>query len=283
MTCASCHNQANAFDDTARFSTGIKGLKGKRQAMAIFNLAYNNNEFFWDGRAHLLRHQAVKPIQDALEMDETIVNVINKLAASQKYKDQFARTFGNTEITEDKIGLALEQFMVSITSYQSKYDDFLAGKINLTTSEERGRRLYFREYNQFIPDSSGADCAHCHGGFNFENDRYMNNGLDAIFQDSGRYNATKNPNDIGKFKVVSLRNIAITAPYMHDGRFQTLAQVIDHYDHGIKSSNTLDPAIATTQATGLRLSPQNKADLIAFLNTLTDFKLIGNPAFKNPH
>ena len=173
--------------------------------------------------------------------------------------------------------------MNSIVSYQSKYDKYLAGTVNLTPSEERGRKLFFQEYNQFIPDSSGADCAHCHSGFNFENDRYMNNGLDATFQDSGRAKATKNGQDAGKFKVVSLRNIALTAPYMHDGRFQSLEQVLEHYNNGVKQSSTLDPAMEQTRGTGLRLDNQDKSDLIAFLNTLTDNQFINNSKYTNPH
>lgn len=283
MTCASCHNQKNAFDDTARFSTGVRGLKGGRQAMAIFNMAWNTNGFFWDGRAELLRHQSTMPIQDPLEMDETIENVISKLSASEKYTNQFIRAFGSAEISELSISLALEQFMNSIVSYQSKYDDFLAGNASLTDSEERGRKLFFQEYNQFIPDSSGADCAHCHSGFNFENDQYMNNGLDATFQDSGFGAVTGRPMDIGKFKVTSLRNIALTAPYMHDGRFQTLEQVVAHYNDGLVASSTLDPALEMTRGTTLRLSQQDIQDIVAFLNTLTDYQYINNVEYSNPH
>jgi len=283
MTCASCHDQNNAFDDTARFSKGVRGLLGGRQAMAIFNMAWNTNNFFWDGRAELLRHQSTKPIQDPLEMDESITNVIAKLSNSTLYKNQFIRAFGSEEISEHTMSLALEQFMNSIVSYQSKYDRYLAGNVSLTPSEERGRKLFFLEYNEFIPDSSGADCAHCHSGFNFENDRYMNNGLDVTFQDSGRGKVTKRAQDLGKFKVVSLRNIALTAPYMHDGRFQTLEQVLEHYNNGIKVSTTLDPAINQTRSTGLRLDNQDKTDLVAFLNTLTDHQFTNNSAYENPH
>jgi len=283
MTCASCHNQAHAFDDTAQFSIGVRGLKGGRQAMAIFNMAWNTNNFFWDGRAELLRHQSTKPIQDPLEMNEKIENVIAKLSANTSYSNQFIRAFGSNEINELKISLALEQFMNTIVSYQSKYDDYLAGKVNLTPSEDRGRKLFFREYNQFIPDSSGADCAHCHGGFNFENDRFMNNGLDATFADAGRAKFTNKPQDEGTFKVVSLRNIALTAPYMHDGRFKTLLEVVEHYNSGLKNSATIDPALEQTRSTGLRLNNQDKLDLVAFLNTLTDYKLINNKEFSNPH
>jgi cytochrome c peroxidase len=282
MTCASCHRQEDAFTDTAKFSTGVRGMLGGRQAMAVFNMAWNTNEFFWDGRAHLLRDQSILPIQDELEMDETLENVVAKLSEKQSYKDQFMRTFGSEEINPLKISLALEQFMNSIVSNKSKYDKVLAGTEHFTPSERRGRDLFFLEYNQFDSTNSGADCAHCHGGFNFENDRYMNNGLDETFADDGRFKATEKPKDKGKFKVPSLRNIELTFPYMHDGRFATLEEVIEHYDNGIKMSSTLDPAIENTTNTGLRLSEQDKADLVAFLKTLTDYELRSNEEFSDP-
>lgn len=282
QSCASCHRQEHAFTDTAKFSIGVRGLQGKRQAMTVFNMAWHSNEFFWDGRAHLLRDQSLLPIQDELEMDETLGNVVTKLSQSQTYKDQFKRAFGNEEITSEKMSLAMEQFMNSIVSNNSKYDQFLAGKTQLTPSEERGRQLYFKEYNQFFPDSSGADCAHCHGGPNFENDRYMNNGLNATFTDIGRENVTKNANDKGKFKVTSLRNIALTSPYMHNGQFTTLEEVVEHYNSGLQASATLDPALEQTRATGLFLDAQEKTDLVAFLKTLTDQTLINNAEYSNP-
>lgn len=284
QSCASCHRQEHAFTDTARFSIGVQGNPGKRQAMSVFNMAWNNNEFFWDGRAHLLRDQSLLPIQDELEMDETLENVVAKLKNSQTYKDQFIRAFGTDEITSEKMSLAMEQFMLSIVSNQSKYDQFLAGTAQLTPSEERGRALFFEEYNPFFPDQSGADCAHCHSGDNFENDLYMNNGLDedGQFTDIGREAVTNNAQDKGKFKVTSLRNIALTAPYMHDGRFNTLEEVVEHYNNNLKTSATIDPALEMTRATGLMLDAQEKADLIAFLKTLTDQELLTNPEFSNP-
>lgn len=282
QSCASCHRQEHAFTDTAKLSIGVRGLEGKRQAMTVFNMAWHENEFFWDGRAHLLRDQSLLPIQDELEMDESLANVVTKLNQSQTYKDQFKRAFGSEEITSEKMSLAMEQFMNSIVSNNSKYDQFLAGKVQLTPSEERGRQLYFKEYNQFFPDSSGADCAHCHGGANFENDKYMNNGLDAAFTDIGRENVTKSASDKGKFKVTSLRNIALTQPYMHDGRFTTLEEVVEHYNSGLQASATLDPALEQTRATGLFLDVQEKADLVAFLKTLTDQTLVTNPEYSDP-
>jgi len=245
QSCANCHNQLDGFSDTLTFSIGVEMLEGKRQAMPIFNMAWHTNEFFWDGRAHLLRNQSLKPIEDPLEMNETLENVIAKLSASQTYKDQFTRAFGSDEITSEKMSLAMEQFMLSIVSYNSKYDKYLTGEVLLTNSEERGRILFETEYNPFFPEQSGADCAHCHGGFNFENDQYMNNGLDNDneFEDVGRAEVTSNMGDRAKFKVPSLRNIEVTPPYMHDGRFQTLEEVVDHYNLHIKLSSTVDPAL----------------------------------------
>jgi cytochrome c peroxidase len=284
QSCANCHLQVNGFSDSDRFSIGVEGLPGKRQAMSVFNLAWHSNEFFWDGRATLLRDQALLPIQDPLEMNETLANVINKLSNSQDYKDQFSRAFGSAEVTAEKMALAMEQFMLSVVSSNSKYDRYLAGEVELTESEERGRQLFETEYNPFFPQFSGADCAHCHGGSNFENDQYMNNGLDTddMMTDIGREAVTQNPMDRGKFKVPSLRNIELTAPYMHDGRFQTLEEVIDHYNEGIKMSSTADPTVINTMESGLFLTDQDKIDLINFLKTLTDESLATNPAYQSP-
>jgi len=200
------------------------------------------------------------------------------------YQDQFMRAFGSEEITSEKMSLAMEQFMLSIVSYDSKYDKYLAGDVQLTESEERGRILFETEYNPFFPDQSGADCAHCHGGANFENDQYMNNGLDsdANITDIGREEVTNDPNDKGKFKVPTLRNVALTAPYMHDGRFQTLEEVIDHYNEGIQESATTDITVLNTMDTGLFLDEQGKQDLINFLKTLTDDTFVNEPSYKTP-
>ena len=284
QACASCHRQHDGFSDTARLSIGVEMLPGKRQAMPVFNMGWHSNDFFWDGRANLLRDQALLPIQDELEMNETLESVIAKLSAQQIYKDQFSRTFGSPEITSEKMALAMEQFMLSIVSFDSKYDRYINGEIELTASEERGRILYETEYNPFFPDNSGADCVHCHGGANFENDQYMNNGLDtdASITDLGREEVTGLISDRAKFKVPSLRNIELTAPYMHDGRFQTLEEVIDHYNTGIKTSASVDPAILNTQSTGLLLTEQDKIDLVNFLKTLTDQSFINNPDYSDP-
>lgn len=285
MSCASCHRQKHAFSDTNTFSIGVDGFPGKRQAMAVFNMAWNTNGFFWDGRAELLRHQSLMPIQDSLEMAETLENVIAKLEAEKLYRDQFIRAFGSSEITAEKMSLAMEQFMNSIVSVNSKYDQFLRGNATLSASEERGRKLFFAEFNPGFPDSTGADCAHCHNPKNFEDDTYKNNGLEddaGLLKDIGRESVTGDANDRGKMKVTSLRNIALTAPYMHDGRFSTLEQVVEHYNSQLDSSATLDPALAYTRYTGLQLTAQDKADLVAFLKTLTDEDLLTNEAYSNP-
>lgn len=285
MSCASCHRQEHAFTDTSRFSVGIRGKFGTRQAMSVFNMAWNTNEFFWDGRARLLRDQSLHPIQDSLEMDEELDSVIAKLEASQMYRDQFKKAFGSTSISAERMGLAMEQFMNSIVSVRSKYDLAKDSLIILDSSEERGRILFFNEFNPAFPALSGADCQHCHSGINFENNRYLNNGLDtdADMTDMGRMRTTGQARDKGKFKVTSLRNIAITPPYMHDGRFKTLEEVIDHYNTGLKNSSTLDPTLLfPLNSGGLMLSNQDKQDLIAFLNTLTDYDLITNPEYSDP-
>lgn len=284
LSCASCHKQEFAFDDTAKFSIGVLGLKGKRQAMAIFNTAWHTNEFFWDGRAHLLRDQSLLPIQDTLEMFETLPRITEKLNNNPVYKNQFIRAFGSDQITSERISKALEQFMNSIVSNDSKYDRYLAGSATLTPSEENGRKLFFQEYNQFFPAQSGAECGHCHGGFNFTNNDYMNNGLDTdgSITDIGREKVTKTVADKAKFKVPSLRNIALTAPYMHDGRFKTLEEVVDHYNNGLKASTYIDPALENTRNSGLMLSAQQKTDLVNFLKTLTDYSLVNNQKYKTP-
>jgi cytochrome c peroxidase len=283
LSCAGCHNQNTAFSDTSRFSIGVKNLPGKRQAMGVFNLAWNTNEFFWDGRSHLLRDQSLMPIQDELEMNETLPNVVGKLQNSALYTAQFNKAFGTTTVTSELMSKAMEQFMNSIVSNQSKYDKFLAGKTTLTKEEGRGRFLFFTEYNPAFPNASGADCRHCHSGFNFENDQYMNNGLDADgnFADIGREAVTKRGSDKGRFKVPSLRNVALTFPYMHDGRFATLEEVVEHYNL-VTNSATLDPSFKQQLPEGLKLTKEDKSALVAFLKTLTDEDLMTNKAYSNP-
>jgi cytochrome c peroxidase len=284
MNCASCHNQTTGFSDTARYSTGIDGIKGKRQAMSTINLAWNSNKFFWDGRANFLRDQTLKPIQDVAEMHENLAHAIEELKGNSSYRILFKLAFQDGQITAENMSLALEAFLFTVVSNNSKYDRFLRGEVALTDSEERGRVLFFGEYNPGFPSISGADCAHCHSGNNFENDQFINNGLntDATFTDLGYFNVSGNVNDKAKFKLPTLRNIELMPPYMHDGRFKTLEEVVDHYNSGIQISSTTDPALVYNQSTGLMLDVQEKADLVAFLKTLTDPTIATNPNFSSP-
>ena len=284
MACADCHQQKDMFSDIRQFSIGVEELPGKRQAMPLFNLAWHKNGMFWDGRAPLVRDQALKPIQDPLEMNETLENVVEKLNAQQKYRDQFIRAFGDDIITAERVGLAIEQFEFTMISNNSKFDKFQKGEVTLNESEERGRILFFQEFDPFL-GQKGGECFHCHGGFNFTNDQYMNNGLDSDgdFTDLGRFEVTHDPLDNARFKVPSLRNIALTPPYMHDGRFETLEEVIEHYATGVKQSSTLDELMFhNIEPGGLPLTAEDKADLVAFLRTLTDERLSTAEQFASP-
>ncbi|MCX6140852.1 MAG: cytochrome-c peroxidase [Candidatus Kapabacteria bacterium] len=271
QSCASCHVQKDGFSDIRQFSIGVKGLPGGRQAMPVANLAWHRRGFFWDGRAPTLRDQALRPIQDTLEMDETLPNVVSKLTASKTYRDQFIRAFNTDTITSALVGIALEQFMFTLVSGNSKFDLVARGQASFTPSEERGRVLFNTEFDP-TGKVKGAECFHCHAAPLFTNDRFMNNGLDndASFTDKGREKVTGLLSDRAKFKVPTLRNIAVTHPYMHDGRFATLEQVVDHYSTGVNQSSTMDPLLQYNLPPGLGLTQQDKDDLVAFLKTLTD-------------
>lgn len=283
QACASCHMPENSFNDIRQFSIGVEGLKGKRNAMTVVNLAWHKNGFFWDGRAKTLREQSLKPIQDPLEMNESLENVVTKLKSDSRYVDQFVRAFKDPEITSEKISLALEQFMHSMISYESKFDKWKRGEVQLTESEERGRKLFFTE-KDVLNGIKGAECFHCHNGFDFTDHKYTNNGLDSDFEfkDLGRYNVTNADIDKARFKTPTLRNIELTPPYMHDGRFNTLEEVVEHYNTNVKFSSTLDPLMTNVAQGGLELTEEDKADLINFMKTLTDESFIVSPQFSDP-
>jgi len=236
--------------------------------MPLFNLAWKTS-FFWDGRAPSLRAQALMPVQDHLEMDEKFENVVAKLEKTSKA--DFARAFDSDEITPERIGLAIENYLLTLTSYDSKFDRSMQGKEQLTEEEKRGFELFMTEYEPRM-SQRGADCFHCHGGPLFTDHQFHNNGLSPVESDTGRHRVTQNDRDLYKFSTPSLRNIALTAPYMHDGRFQTLEEVIAHYDHNLRRTDTLDPNLAKHPSTGIRLNAADKAALVAFLKTLTDEK-----------
>ena len=268
ISCASCHQSDSAFTDPKRFSVGIGGQVGKRNSMPLFNLAWKNR-FFWDGRAPSLRAQVLMPIVDHTEMNENPSHLVAKLSTLGLYPPLFSSAFGGPEITMEKISLALEQYLLALTSYDSKFDRAIAGKAVLTESEKRGFELFMTEYEPRT-GNFGADCFHCHGGSLFSDHQFHNNGL--LSDDLGLATITGLDSDAGKFSTPSLRNIALTAPYMHDGRFATLEEVIEHYSNGISRSPTLDPNLAKHPDRGLNLTKDDKAALTAFLRTLTEEK-----------
>ena len=295
ISCASCHKADAAFTDPRKYSVGVREQVGTRNAMPLFNLAWKSS-FFWDGRAPSLRMQALMPIQDHAEMDETLTNVVVKLqsrssrreeapsknakaelslltsaATNVDYPAVFTAAFGSPEITPEKIGLAIESFALTLTSFDSKFDRALAGKAQLSDDEKRGLELFMTEYDP-RSEQFGADCFHCHGGPLFQSQTFANNGLDSELKDPGRWKVTGKHSDFGKFATPSLRNAALTAPYMHDGRFATLEEVVEHYSTGQKRSATLDPNLAKHPDGGVRLSDGDKRALVAFLKTLTDEK-----------
>lgn len=272
QSCATCHVAERGFAEPRRLSIGAEGQPGSRNAMPLFNLAWKQS-FFWDGRAKSLREQVLLPIQNPIEMHETLDRVSAKLS---DLTPAFARAFGSPEITADRLARAIEQFLLTQVSQDSKFDRTLTGQATLTEHERRGFQLFHTEYDP-RHGQYGADCFHCHGGPFFRNTAFANNGLDAHFaKDSGLAAVTHKPGDEGKFAVPSLRNIAITGPYMHDGRFETLEQVIDHYDHNLTASDTLDPNLAKHPPQGLSLSREDKSALVAFLRTLTDQRYLSS-------
>lgn len=279
QSCGSCHRQPDGFTDRKNaLSRGVLGQLGTRNSMPLFNLLLHNNGFFWDGRSVKLREQALVPIQDHLEMNDNLPNVVSKLNDVRTYRLMFDAAFGDKEITPERIGLALEQYMYSLVSGDSKFDRVQRGLDTFSISEKKGQILFNTEFNP-ASGITGADCFHCHGDINFTNNEYLNNGLDSIFTDKGRALVTGRANDEGKFKVPSLRNVEVTGPYMHDGRFKTLEEVVEHYNSGIRFSSTLDPNIHTIRQ-GLQLTASEKRDLINFMKTLTDQTYLNNPKYR---
>jgi cytochrome c peroxidase len=275
QSCATCHNQALSFTDNGtRFSTGITGAVGTRNAQPLINLGYNLH-YFWDGRAGTLEEQALGPVKNPIEMHLAWTEAAARLNANTSYKAEFKKAFNVDVIDSTHVVKALAQFMRTMISYNSKLDRRLRNEANLSASELNGYVIY---------NTEKGDCFHCHSidaGRLLTDNQFHNNGLDSVFTDLGRGAITGNPNDNGKFLTPTLRNIALTAPYMHDGRFQTLEQVIDHYNTGGKASSTVDPLMKHV-GTGLNLTSQEKADLLAFLRSMTDSTFINDTRFKSP-
>lgn len=284
QSCSSCHDPQLSFTDGNQISRGVLGIDGRRSSMAIVNMAFNTKGFFWDGRSATLEGQALLPVEDHTELNESWENVIGKLKNHKDYPAMFREAFGierKNEITKELAVKAIAQFERTLVSYQSRFDQVVWEQQGWPTdAEQRGRDLFYVEFATNTLDHPG--CSHCHGSSLFTENNYFNNGLDSVatlsdFADYGLGEVTGNIYDNGKFRVPTLRNIALTAPYMHDGRFATLSQVLDHYASGGHGVSNEDANIKS-----FSLTEQQKQDLIAFLNMLTDTSFVNNPAFQSP-
>jgi cytochrome c peroxidase len=279
LACASCHSPTFSFTDSNQFSTGITMQQGDRNSMAIINAAWNwNGKFFWDGRANSLENQALDPVVNPIEMNNTWPNALASLQADANYPTLFKAAFGTSTIDSTLVTKALAQFERTLISANSPFDQFLLGQTSLSSAELSGFSIYM--------DENGGDCFHCHGQANqplWTDNDFHNNGLDATFLDNGLGSITGNSADNGKFKTPSLRNLAYTAPYMHDGRFETLDEVIDHYSERLVSSSTIDPLLKYIGQGGVQLTPSEKSDLKAFLLSLSEPEFRTNPNFQDPN
>lgn len=270
VSCASCHLQSRGFSDPNTFSIGVAGGQSDRNAMALINLAFDPL-LFWDGRVSSLKEQALLPVVHPLEMAETWPDVEAKLQASDRYPQMFFEAFGSSEIDSNRVAEALAAFETTLLSFESPYDAFFyEGRGDaLNASALRGFDLFFGE----------AECVHCHAGPLLTDQTFKSNGLDDTVTDPGLGKVTGDPMDLGKFKVPTLRNIAKTGPYMHDGRFATLMEVVEHYNSGVDSlAPNLDPDMHIYEQ-GLQLSEQDKLDLVAFMESFTDHAFLTNEAF----
>lgn len=287
ISCGSCHLPQNSFSDPNRYSAGVGGTLGNRQSMALINLGWARH-FFWDGRKSTLEDQILEPVENPIEMHEQWSDVVEKLNNDTLYPPLFSAAFGSPHITKERAAKAIASFIRTMVSAGSKFDKQRTGQYTFTQEEYRGFVLFTTEGGspeQVAGGSFGADCFHCHGfgDMQMTDGLFHNNGLDSHFQnDPGRFNVTLNPLDSGKFKTPTLRNVEFSAPYMHDGRFNSLIEVIEHYNTGGHPSTTIDSFMKFTSG-GLQLSETSKNDLIAFLRCLSDTAFMNNPNFKDPH
>lgn len=266
VSCASCHSYSNAFSDTLTFSIGVEEKRGTRNAPTLANVAYHPY-LTRDGNVPSLEMQVLVPIQDHLEFDFNIIKISDRLLKDDSYfkmsLDAYGRYPDSYVITS-----ALACFERTLLSGNSKYDEFSRGDSSVySKSELNGKQLFF---------SKRANCTHCHSGFNFTNYALENNGLSLHYEDSGRMRITHNEEDRDRFKVPTLRNIALTAPYMHNGSMETLEMVIEHYSEGIQKHKNLNKAL-----TPIHFSTKEKQDLVAFLMTLSDEEFCTNKLFYN--
>ncbi|MBL7814643.1 MAG: T9SS type A sorting domain-containing protein [Saprospiraceae bacterium] len=291
ISCASCHKQNAGFSDPSVLSSGFAGGSTRRHSMTLLNSRYyQRGFFFWDERAASLEAQVLMPFQDPVEMGLTLSELTQRVSEQSYYSTLFTKAFGDNTVTTDRISKALAQFVRSIVSYTSKYD---AGRVqvnapgpnfpNFTTEENLGKQLFIRPLT-----NGGAGCFGCHTteSFNSANGGPQNNGLDAVSTtDLGAFETFPNtPGFRGRFKTSTLRNIELTAPYMHDGRFQTLEQVIEHYNSGIQAHQTLSAALKDANGNPVRLNftTEQKNALVAFLKTLTDNTIANEVKWSNP-
>lgn len=282
ISCASCHKQSSGFSDPLAFSKGFNGGNTSRSSMSLANAKYySSGRFFWDERAASLEDQVLMPVQDAVEMGLTLPELTRRLQSLDYYSALFSKAFGDSNINPDRVSKALSQFIRSMVSYQSKYDigraavtDPSAPFPNFSTEENAGKQLFL----------APGSCAACHGTDAFNAPGLKNNGLDATVTDAAAGAANNNPGTIGKFKVPSLKNIGVSAPYMHDSRFTNLDQVIEHYSTGVKDNPSLDPPLRVQGGAVrlLNLSATQKNALKAFLLTLTDNAMLTDEKFSDP-
>ena len=273
ISCAECHNQPYAFTHHGHAqSHGIDGQVGPRNAPALQNLAWGKT-FFWDGGVFDLDLFSLAPIENPVEMDEQIGNVLEKLRKDKSYPPMFKKAFGTEDITTERFLKSLSQFMLTLVSANSKYDQYKAGKASLSNDEKAGLTLFTEK-----------GCASCHPEPLFTDESFRSNGLPTDFfrnfVDEGRYRITELKEDKYKFKVPSLRNIEYTFPYMHDGRFLSLEDVMDHYaDGNMANLETLDPIFKQNTKRGIALNQKEKSQIIAFLKTLTDESFLKDKRF----
>ncbi len=252
-SCGGCHVQQNSFT-------------AKENVLPHINLAWNN-AYLWKGEVRGVLENIM-----LFEVEKFFKTDLNRINSHNSYPELFKKAFGVDKITSKEIAYALAQFVRSLNSFNSKYDRFLRGEIELTQSEEAGYKIFFTEK---------GDCFHCHGTILLTNNTFHNNGLDSI-PAHGRAEITGKQKDIGKHKTPTLRNIEFTSPYMHDGRFETLEEVIDFYSEGVIWSSTIDPLMKKAHKGGVQLNDQEKLDLLSFLLTFSDSTFITNPDFSNP-
>jgi len=288
QSCASCHLPSASFSDPNQYSTGIDGIQGNRHSMALVNLGWEDF-FFWDGRKTTLETQILEPVPNPIEMHQSWKRTVEKLNADVTYRNRFFKAFGEEGIDSTKATKAIAQFIRTLISGESKFDVMYKYENNLSLNSSEQAILQTVDVEEWagydlFKSLNGADCFHCHNGPLMRVKKFSNNGLmPNSFDDRGRASVTNNPEDNYKFKVPTLRNIALTAPYMHDGRFATLDEVIEHYSSGIHMSPTIDPLIEFGSQGGVQLDAQEKYLLKKFLLTLTDQKFVTNPNFQDPN